>query len=159
MSGSATLLAVSVALIGSAGYCALAASKSPAGAFSAQAQKGRGAYAISCALCHGPKLLGGAGPALAGPNFISAWGQKSTQELYRYISSSMPAGNPSSLSPSSYLELTAFILQSNGVNLGAQPLAASTDFKIAAIVNGQQPPSAAPDVTAPAQAGQAAPDH
>jgi hypothetical protein len=71
----------------------------------------------------------------------------------------MPAGNPGSLSPSSYLELTAFILQANGVKLGAQPLTATTDFKIATIVNGQEPPSVAPDLTAPAQAGQAAPDH
>jgi mono/diheme cytochrome c family protein len=159
MSASANLLVVSVAVIGSVGYYAVAASKSPAGAFAAQAKTGRGEYTVSCALCHGPKLLGGAGPALAGPNFISAWGQKSTQELYRYISSSMPAGNPGSLSPSSYLEVTAFILQSNGVNLGAQPLSATADFQIATIVNGQEPPSVAPDVTAPAQAGQVAPDH
>ncbi|MGA2365216.1 MAG: cytochrome c [Steroidobacteraceae bacterium] len=159
MSASANLLAVTLAVIGSAGLVALAASKPAAGGFAAQAQTGRGEYGVSCALCHGPKLLGGAGPALAGPNFISAWGEKSTQELYRYISSSMPAGNPGSLSPSSYLELTAFILQANGVKLGAQPLTATTDFKIATIVNGQEPPSVAPDLTAPAQAGQAAPDH
>jgi hypothetical protein len=71
----------------------------------------------------------------------------------------MPAGNPGSLSPASYLELTAFILQFNGVKLGAQPYTASTDFKIATIVNGQEPPSVPPDLTAPAQAGQVAPDH
>jgi polar amino acid transport system substrate-binding protein len=158
MSGSAHLLAVTLAAIGSVGYCAVAAGKSPAGAFAAQAQTGRAEYAVTCALCHGPKLLGGAGPALVGPNFISAWGQKSTQELYRYISSSMPAGNPGSMSPSSYLELTAFILQSNGVKLGTQTFTASTDFKIATIVNGQEPPNVAPDLTAPTQAGQAAPD-
>ena len=143
MSVSANLLAVTLAAIGLLGYCAVAAAKSPVAGFAAQAQTGRGEYVVSCALCHGPKLLGGAGPALAGPNFISAWGQKSTQELYRYISSSMPAGNPGSLSPSSYLELTAFILQSNGVKLGAQTFTASTDYKIAAILNGQEPP--APD--------------
>jgi mono/diheme cytochrome c family protein len=143
MSVSANLLAVTLAAIGLLGYCAVAAAKSPVAGFAAQAQTGRGEYVVSCALCHGPKLLGGAGPALAGPNFISAWGQKSTQELYRYISSSMPAGNPGSLSPSSYLELTAFILQSNGVKLGAQTFTASTDFKIATILNGQEPP--APD--------------
>jgi mono/diheme cytochrome c family protein len=143
MSVSVNLLAGTLAAIGAAGYCAVAAAKSPVAGFAAQAQTGRGEYIVSCALCHGPKLLGGAGPALAGPNFISAWGQKSTQELYRYISSSMPAGNPGSLSPSSYLELTAFILQSNGVKLGAQTFTASTDFKIATILNGQEPP--APD--------------
>ena len=143
MSASANLLAVTLAAIGSVVYYAVAAGKSPAGAFAAQAQTGRAEYAATCALCHGPKLLGGAGPALVGANFISAWGQKSTQELYRYISSSMPAGNPGSMSPSSYLELTAFILQSNGVKLGAQTFTASTDFKIATILNGQEPP--APD--------------
>jgi Cytochrome C oxidase, cbb3-type, subunit III len=155
MSRSANLLAVALAAMGSAGYYAVAAGKSATDAFSAQAQAGRGEFGVSCALCHGAKLLGGAGPALTGPVFMSAWGQKSTQELYRYISSSMPAGNPGSMNPSSYVEITAFILQFNGVKLGAQAYSSSTDFKIATIVNGQVPSSMPPDASTPPQPGTA----
>src|ERR1700722_20948264 len=134
MSRSANLLAVALVAVGSSGHYALAADKPSTGGFAAQAQSGRGEFVATCALCHGAKLLGGAGPALTGPIFMSAWGQKSTQELYRYISSSMPAGNRGSMSPSTYLELTAFILQFNGAKLGAQTFTASTDFKVGTIV-------------------------
>ena len=65
MSAPANLLAVTLVVIGSAGYYAVAASKSAAGAFAAQAKTGRGEYTVSCALCHGPD---GRGNGAAAPN-------------------------------------------------------------------------------------------
>ncbi len=106
----------------------------------AQAQAGQSAYASACAGCHGVALAGGAGPALTGMPFMSAWGQKSTRALYEYLALSMPVGSPGSLSPSTYAAITAFMLEANGAHSGPQAFAATdTPIAIAAIASGQAP--------------------
>ena len=59
----------------------------------AQAANGRTTYQTNCAACHLNDLRGrNEAPPLAGPNFMSAWGQKSARELFDFISATMPPG-------------------------------------------------------------------
>src|SRR5262245_37222289 len=58
-----------------------------------QAAAGRDAYQANCAACHLNDLRGrNEAPALAGPNFMSAWGRRTTRELFDLVSSTMPPG-------------------------------------------------------------------
>src|SRR5688572_13081726 len=116
----------------------------------AQATAGRTAYDASCAGCHGTDLRGV--PALAGPDFASGWGTRSTRDLFNTIRASMPSDRPGSLSEETYLNVVAFILQSNGRTPGTQALTPTTDAPIGAAAA-----AAAPPAPAAAQAAQAAP--
>ena len=63
-------------------------------------------------------------PQLAGANFMTQWGARTTNDLYRYIQAVMPPGNGGTLGEESYLAVTAYILQSNGARPGTQALTA-----------------------------------
>ena len=119
------------------------------GVFTAgQAAAGRQVYDASCAGCHTPELRGGnEAPALAGVNFMNAWRTRSPRDLVEYIQAAMP---PAGLRPSAEqaLAITAYILQSNGAQPGAQPLAAGAVVSIGTITSGRaqdaQPNTATP---------------
>ena len=97
------------------------AQQSLTGAFTAaQASAGRDAYQQRCASCHLPDLRGSnEAPPLAGPNFTNTWLNRSTADLFNKIHDTMPVSNPGTLSEQDALNLTAFILQSNGVAAGS----------------------------------------
>jgi alcohol dehydrogenase (cytochrome c) len=132
------LAAVAIGLAGG-GSTAIAAEPAAGGYTVAQAQAGQNDYAINCAACHGATLGGAAGPALTGNAFMTSWGPKTTQELYEYLSKSMPAGNPGALGASTYAGLTAFLLQANGAKAGSEPFATGASAMIASVANGQAP--------------------
>ena len=112
----------------------------------AQAATGRTTYQTNCAGCHLNDLRGrNEAPPLAGPNFMSAWGQKSARELFDFISATMPPGQ-ANLPADQYVALVAYILQANGAREGSQALTATTATSIASVATGQ-----APDLTAAAQ--------
>jgi alcohol dehydrogenase (cytochrome c) len=113
----------------------------------AQAASGRTAYETNCAACHGADLRGV--PPLAGDAFIGPWSKRTTLDLFTTIRNTMPSDRPGSLPDQTYLDIVAFILESNGVAAGNQPLTATTAAPIrpAPAAAGQAP--AAP----PAQAG------
>src|SRR5688572_16327669 len=115
----------------------------------AQATAGGTAYQANCAACHGPDLRGI--PPLAGPDFASGWSTRSTRDLFNTIRASMPSDRPGTLSEETYLNVVAFILQSNGRTPGTQALTPTTDAPIGAAA------AAAPPAPAAAQAAQAAP--
>jgi alcohol dehydrogenase (cytochrome c) len=95
----------------------------PAGSFtSAQASAGRTAYDRSCAECHLADLGGSRGPALAGPAFLSGWGDRSVQDLFAVIKGTMPPGAEGSLSDAQYAAIVAYILQVNGHAAGTEPV-------------------------------------
>ena len=79
----------------------------------AQAKRAEAAYAESCAPCHGPKLGGDVGPALAGPRFAARWKDKSVADLYEKIQTTMPASAPGSLTPEQTADLVALVLSTN----------------------------------------------
>jgi alcohol dehydrogenase (cytochrome c) len=118
-----------------------------------QAAAGRAAYAVNCAACHMPDMSGrNEASPLAGPNFVNTWRARSTRELFEYISTTMPPGNPN-LGADTYLAITAYILQANGAVAGTQPFVATTAVAIGSIA---APGAAGADVAgAAASAGRA----
>ncbi len=93
-----------------------------AGAYSkAQAAAGAKAYALNCARCHGAKLQGMAGPPLKGPS-APIQGIRNVGYVYHFVSTQMPLDKPRSLSPATYAEIVAFILQQNGHPAGPHVL-------------------------------------
>ena len=98
-----------------------------------QAAAGKTAFAKVCAGCHMPDLSGNNEvPPLAGMVFMETWRDRTTKELYDYLSAEMPRGGAPQ-DKETYLALTAFILQSNGGVGGEHPFTASTAVPIGAV--------------------------
>ncbi len=128
-------------LVAAAGSVMIVAGQqaTPAGPYTAaQATAGRAVYQASCASCHGPDLggLSNAAP-LAGGLFMGSWGDRTPADLVAFMQGAMPPGNPGSLGEAAYLNVTAFILDSNGARAGNQPLTAATRVAIRSIATGQ----------------------
>jgi alcohol dehydrogenase (cytochrome c) len=122
----------------------------------AQVQAGRDAYEANCSSCHRPDLRGsGEAPALAGANFITAWRELSTKDLYDRLRLSMPPGTQGSLGEATYLAIVAYILQVNGAPAGPQSLTPTTAVAIGSIATGQTgAPAAQTAAESPRQQGQ-----
>src|SRR5215470_18602322 len=118
---------------------ALVAGQAPAGGYTAaQAAAGRATYQAQCASCHLPDLKGSGDAApLAGSEFMSGWGRRTTRELLSFMQLTMPPTRPGGLSQEEYVNVAAFILQSNGAAAGTQALTATTDLAINAVATGQ----------------------
>ena len=110
-----------------------------AGLYSAaQATAGRTAYQTNCAGCHGADLSGqGNASPLAGGLFIGSWGDKSPSDLISFLQGAMPPTNPGGLSEATYVDVVAFLLQSNGARPGNQALTTATKTVIRTVANGQ----------------------
>lgn len=94
----------------------------------AQARQGETSYEAHCASCHGAGLSGAVGgPALSGEAFETRWGGQSSSALIQLINTSMPPGGASALRPTDYVNITAHILNTNGVAAGPTPLSANTE--------------------------------
>lgn len=93
-----------------------------------QAARGGALYAKSCASCHGPSLEGTTSTPLAGPRFMSKWadGKHTVDDLYFVTRTQMPYGAPDSLTNQQYIDIVAFMLQSNGYRAGSKALAANS---------------------------------
>jgi len=100
----------------------------------AQAQAGRAAYATSCAVCHGADLGGGASPPLAGAAFLARWGSRTTTEFVQFTQVTMPPGLAGLLPEDDYVNVLAFILETNGATAGSQPLEAAVAVPIDSLV-------------------------
>jgi PQQ-dependent dehydrogenase (methanol/ethanol family) len=109
-----------------------------AGPFTAdQATAGRTAFQANCAGCHGADLMGL--PPLAGPAFVGSWGTRTTRDLFGLIQTTMPTDRPGALPADTYVNIVAFILQSNGRTPGNQPLTPTTN----ALIGGTAAPTPA----------------
>jgi alcohol dehydrogenase (cytochrome c) len=105
-----------------------------------QAAAGRAAYQTNCASCHLPDMAGrNEAPPLAGSNFFNHWAERSTADLVALIQASMPPGAAGRLGQQTYLEITAYILESNGATAGTQPLTAAVNENIGSIATGRAP--------------------
>ena len=90
----------------------------------AQATRAVGTFSASCAECH---TLGGTGDGqLVGTSFWEGYSQKTVADLVTFVRTNMPTGNEGSLSPSTYNDLVALILRSNGLPAGATELSPET---------------------------------
>ncbi len=92
----------------------------PASYTVSQAYQGRFAFIENCAECHAGNLAGNFGPALAGPHSNIPW--QTPQQVYSYMTEQMPVGNAGGLSQREYIDIEAFILESNGRRAGAKAL-------------------------------------
>src|ERR1700691_4984520 len=105
---------------------ALAATRGEAASVGAytdeQASRGAAVYTQDCVQCHGANLQGEAGTPLMGRTFLQAYGGGTAAQLYDFLSRQMPLNSPGSLSQQQYLDVTAFILERNGLPPGAEPL-------------------------------------
>jgi alcohol dehydrogenase (cytochrome c) len=111
----------------------------------AQAEAGRAAYQANCANCHAPDLSGrNDASQLAGSLFMGSWGGRTTADLVGFIQGSMPPGNAGGLPEATYLNIAAFILDSNGARPGTQPLTTQAKVGIRSIATGQLRAQAAP---------------
>ncbi len=101
------------------------------GVFTAeQAERGRPQYSANCAECHGTALQGGEGAGLVGDAFWQKWTAQTVGDFVTYISKNMPFSEDGSkagtLSPGTYAEIAAHILNSNGFPTGTRELTAAS---------------------------------
>ena len=109
------------------------------GVFTAeQAKRGNDAYQASCSACHGSDLHATDPEAvdLTGPAIRAKWNGKTLQDRFETIRDTMPPGNANTLGDKTYLDILAFILQSNEFPAGNQELVPET---AKAIVFAQKP--------------------
>jgi mono/diheme cytochrome c family protein len=90
----------------------------------AQAARGQMAFGPSCAGCHALAAEGKA--PLAGDPFWKSFAQKTVGDLLEFVSANMPNGTPGSLSESTYSDIVALILKSNGFPAGTTELGRNT---------------------------------
>ena len=94
-----------------------------------QVQRGKSLYQKNCQDCHGSTLDNGefGGAPLRGAYFRQHWGSGDVSALFGYVNTLMPPDRPGQLSAQSYVDLTAFLLNSNGYAAGAEELTADQD--------------------------------
>jgi hypothetical protein len=95
----------------------------------AQVERGKSIYLKNCQDCHGSTLDNGefGGAPLKGSYFRQHWGAGDVSALFGYVNTLMPPDRPGQLSELSYVELTAFLLSSNGYVAGSEELTADQD--------------------------------
>jgi mono/diheme cytochrome c family protein len=95
----------------------------------AQAERGRAVYLKNCQDCHGSTLDNGefGGAPLKGSYFRQHWGSGDVSALFGYVNTLMPPDRPGQLSEQSYVDITAFLLSSNGYAAGSEELTADQD--------------------------------
>jgi mono/diheme cytochrome c family protein len=86
----------------------------------AQAARGAVAFGQSCSGCHALAAEGKA--PLVGDAFWKSFAQKTVGELLEFVSANMPNGTPGSLNESTYRDIVALMLKSNGFPAGATEL-------------------------------------
>jgi mono/diheme cytochrome c family protein len=86
----------------------------------AQAARGVTAFGQSCAGCHALTAEGKA--PLVGDPFWKSFAQKSVGDLFEFVSANMPNATPGSLDESTYRDIVALMLKSNGFPAGTAEL-------------------------------------
>jgi mono/diheme cytochrome c family protein len=86
----------------------------------AQAARATTAFDTSCARCH--TLSAEGTRPLSGESFWQGYTQKTVGDLLTYVRTNMPNGSPGTLPASTYSDLVALILKSNGLPAGMTEL-------------------------------------
>ena len=93
-----------------------AATAAPAGLFSqAQANRGRDTFRSMCTECH-------TAAEFTDNAFKVKWARRTVGDLYEFIHTSMPDDAPGVLTEAQALELTSYILESNGFTSGSRTM-------------------------------------
>jgi mono/diheme cytochrome c family protein len=97
-----------------------------------QATAGQAVFTKVCAECHETKDVTGA-------DFKTKWGGRPVFALFEQIRTTMPDGNPGTLSRDEYLATVTYIMKLNGLPAGSTPLA--SDSAALSAINLDVPPS------------------
>jgi mono/diheme cytochrome c family protein len=100
-----------------------------------QAAKGKDVFLGHCQSCH-------TNADLTSADFKADWVGKMLSEFFSFLRETMPESEPGSLSNEQYAAVTAYVLQLNGLPVGAVPLATTAD-SLAAIKFEVPPPGLA----------------
>ena len=93
----------------------------------AQAERATATFGSTCSRCHSLTEDGSGARPLTGTKFWEGYTQKTVGDLLKYVSTNMPNGAAAgSLSASTYNDLVALILKSNGFPAGKTELAPDT---------------------------------
>ena len=105
----------------------------------AQAERGKATFLVTCQRCHNADLSGDRGPALKGDRFMASWGGGNVTRLFEKIRDTMPPFATSTLDDATKLDIVTFILQTNGFPTGAKELAGADLESIEIVAQGEQP--------------------
>ena len=86
----------------------------------AQAERGEAAYSFSCIGCHEGQDADG--PELRGKAFLDRWREDKLESLFTFINTNMPGNLPGGLDERTYVDITAYLLQANGLPAGEKEL-------------------------------------
>ncbi|MEP7304631.1 MAG: cytochrome c [Acidobacteriota bacterium] len=86
----------------------------------AQAARGEAAYSTSCIGCHEGQDADG--PQLTGTAFLDRWREDKLESLFTFIKTRMPGNLPGGLDERAYADITAYLLQANGLPAGEREL-------------------------------------
>jgi mono/diheme cytochrome c family protein len=89
-----------------------------------QAERGMASFSQSCGGCHALAPEGKA--PLVGEAFWKSFAQKTVGDMIEFVTANMPNGNPRSLSESTYGDIVALMLKSNGFPAGNTELRRDT---------------------------------
>ncbi|MGD8339583.1 MAG: PQQ-binding-like beta-propeller repeat protein [Gammaproteobacteria bacterium] len=97
-----------------------------------QAEAGRQEFAANCVVCHGENMNLLPTAVLQGPAFLERWQGRNTNQLFQQLRTTMPPEGPGSLDQSTYIEVTAYLLQANGIGPDDRELTPTTAAAIGA---------------------------
>lgn len=90
----------------------------------AQAERGKSLYVEYCGSCHREDLSGfSTVPPLTGDAFLNSWSGRTVDALYTYVRSAMPPYQSKAISRQAYMDIVAFIFETNGMPGGTNELA------------------------------------
>jgi cytochrome c5 len=152
------LISASILTLAALSTAAFAADARPSVFTSAQAKAGKTAYESTCGICHLSSLKGRVGapdelpdpdtlpenyqktisgsggyvPPLVGEEFMAKWGPKTAGEFAARIQNAILGFPPKGTNDTTFLALTAYILQSNGASAGKHELTPTTATPVSA---------------------------
>jgi len=95
-----------------------------------QARRGETQYSRNCESCHGADLSGNPVeevPSLVWDAFLTQWNDRTVKDLFDALKRSMPRDAPGSLNTRAYVDVIAYVLQSNRFPSGTKELSLNTD--------------------------------
>ncbi len=108
----------------------------------AQAERGRTAYAQTCASCHAEDLRGrSTAPSLIEESFLFLWSEMSVGDLFERTRMLMPSDRPGSLPAETYADIMAFIAQKNGFPAGSTELGTDVGALKQILITEKRPPA------------------
>jgi mono/diheme cytochrome c family protein len=105
----------------------------------AQAERGKATFLVTCQRCHNADLSGDRGPALKGERFMTTWGGGGVNRLFEKIRDTMPPFATSTLDDTTKLDIVTFILQTNGFPAAEKELALDDLESIDIVAQGELP--------------------